>query len=183
MRTVRYTAVRSEKYRDLYASELCSTYSSEGSPKTKRHCKAVPFLLLKIYLENLNPARSHDLAKRARQLLWCCASLRCPQGFRFPSGLFHNSNPVHPFSTNSKNSSGGERANFREAKFPCHKCLTYSGKGSPLGAESNALQKAKGSAPLYDLLYCAGVIAYRFLKHRMKYVGVTPQISLILPIE
>ena len=78
---------------------------------------------------------------------------------------------------------GGERANFREAKFPCHKCSTYSGNGSPLGAESNALQKAKGSAPLYDFLYCAGVIAYRFLKHRMKYVGVTPQISLILPIE
>ena len=26
---------------------------------------------------------------------------------------------------------GGERANFREAKFPCHKCSTYSGKGSP----------------------------------------------------
>ena len=36
---------------------------------------------------------------------------------------------------------------------------------------------------LYDFLYCAGVIAYFFLKHRMKYVGVTPQISLISPIE
>jgi hypothetical protein len=33
---------------------------------------------------------------------------------------------------------GGERANFREAKFPCHKCSTYSGNGSPETGKSTA---------------------------------------------
>ena len=32
---------------------------------------------------------------------------------------------------------GGERANFREAKFPCHKCSTYSGNGSPKNPDSH----------------------------------------------
>ena len=32
---------------------------------------------------------------------------------------------------------GGERANFREAKFPCHKYSTYSGKGSPKNPDSH----------------------------------------------